>query len=1303
MPLAPLKEIIDLKPRPETTLSLERALQDGVRTVSTYRFTPSIKDYFQEILETAASERGQGYWIEAEYGAGKTHLLGTLGALLTDRTGRVWDAISDSDIKGFRTSLSDKTRLLPVVLNCKGGLKTEGGDDSLLRLLERSILSALDQAELRGKMTVSTGNEVREWWEKHASPGVRADLTRRIQSQFSGNPSPEDLLDKKGEEFFAKAVIDAAHALKIEIPLSRDVRARFQHIYQQLTSHFDYHGMLFIIDEFKSWQDLYPDGSSGFAEAEHVLETLAFHLPADDHARIITIIASQSSPPRKLSGGASGDRFRTFPLFAKEGTEREYDEIVAFRVRELKSDRMPEVDQYYNHYFQKFRFLSQTKKEYFRQTFPFQPRCFDTIRNITQWLATARSSIHYVYEVLSHKDSLERCGLIKLCDLMHSENLVKDLQTAAYKEAYQSYQSALRSLPMLFDEENDRQVAEDVLKTLFLTYCASPDSPRGLTASELAEGCLAIDDVLTSEDLIHSIILPRLKELAQVEYSNKEKGAFFRVSQVSGPTYTQILANAQRGVDNDSEAAPEWRRLLIASSQETGGVAMFFVGQTLDRPDKTAGKTGKVRYEGERVVVREWSRALGAPVVDKSNYGLHFKLVYLLEPVDAQPKDLSDDRIAVIIPAPWKDVALDEMRRYCAVLRVEKEYAQQQGPEAEEIRQLNRSKKRELLEEIKRKQVEAYRRGRIVTGAGLGIDPKQVFASPDRADEAVASALLSHSYRQQPFDHDAFKKELTSIEPGRLFAALFQDSTASADRSALENFGIGLGMSGKNSPMEFDPEHCPLFTILRQELEQAGGDLRLYSFYEKYTGAPWGVPVDLLSLYLVAFVRHARPQCYISVKPEAGLTLNTGRALRDNRFGYNDAPQLVWARNKLHRSFDRLAQESGPGWNDFIEYFRELDDTLKATDSPQEIAAQQERLRKAQTDWRAKLDGIKSRLAPLAERMGENISQHLAALDAIGAICAADTQHLPSFADTLEERFEKDPKKYKQAFETVRRIEELDRAHLASLTEAFGYLEQIEPDARIADDLARAKSAFSLNAFLSDPSSAVEALRFFNRLREQYVSIYQAHYRDYRNQMIALHEELENLNAVIEGLKNINGVEDLGKAIDPPLAGRHQELLKRTDASHLQSVLPDVEKRAMANNVRLETRAPAGEVGAFKSDLELAEMRGLELLAPDAILDVLAAANDAEINSLVAAVRNSEAEQIARLFTKSVAARVKELLRRAKMVVIEISLSDFGPMQIGESGDDLAGVVKKFEEFLKRRISEARKNNPGKIVRLNLK
>src|SRR6266446_4068086 len=513
MALTPLQNIVQLKPRPETTLALEASIQAGVHTVQGYRFTPSLRDYFREILELVVSERGRGYWIQAEYGAGKTHLLGTLGVLLTDSTGDAWDAVTDPEIRSFKTAFVGKTRLFPVVLNCKGRLATQGSAPSLQQVIERAIDDALGRVGLRGKVTVGTADEILEWWER-ASPGVRADITQQVKSRFAGHPTPEDLLNTKGAEAFAMAIIDAAQAVHIEIPYTRDIRTRFQHIYRQLTTQHGYHGMVVIIDEFKSWQELHAAGSQGYVKDEHVLETLAFHLPVDDHARIITIVGSQSGPAAKMLGSSQGDRFQTFSLFASDQSAREYDEIVAFRVRELQPERMPEVDQYYRYYCEHFTFLAHTKREYFRDIFPFQPRCFEVIRNITKHeLATARSSIHYVHEILSDGDVLGRTALIKVADLLQSENLVRDLNTTVYKEAYTSYQAAYEALPELFDEEGDQRLAGDVLKTLFLWYCAFPEAHRGLTAHELAEACLAEDETIKQEDLIHGIILQHLREL----------------------------------------------------------------------------------------------------------------------------------------------------------------------------------------------------------------------------------------------------------------------------------------------------------------------------------------------------------------------------------------------------------------------------------------------------------------------------------------------------------------------------------------------------------------------------------------------------------------------------------------------------------------------------------------------------------------------------------------------------------------------------------------------------------------------
>jgi hypothetical protein len=67
--------------------------------------------------------------------------------------------------------------------------------------------------------------------------------------------------------------------------------------------------MLFVVDEFRSWQNRHVAGTAAYAEDEEVLETLAFVLPSQ-HCNIVMVIASQGDMPQKLSG--SGDRVRPY-------------------------------------------------------------------------------------------------------------------------------------------------------------------------------------------------------------------------------------------------------------------------------------------------------------------------------------------------------------------------------------------------------------------------------------------------------------------------------------------------------------------------------------------------------------------------------------------------------------------------------------------------------------------------------------------------------------------------------------------------------------------------------------------------------------------------------------------------------------------------------------------------------------------------------------------------------------------------------------------------------------------------------
>jgi hypothetical protein len=96
-----LDRIIAVKPKPQTTPSLAQAITRAKarETVANYHFTPSLRAHFKRVFDCIVHRKGQGFWVQAEYGAGKTHFLGALIDLLVWRDADVWDALRDAEIK----------------------------------------------------------------------------------------------------------------------------------------------------------------------------------------------------------------------------------------------------------------------------------------------------------------------------------------------------------------------------------------------------------------------------------------------------------------------------------------------------------------------------------------------------------------------------------------------------------------------------------------------------------------------------------------------------------------------------------------------------------------------------------------------------------------------------------------------------------------------------------------------------------------------------------------------------------------------------------------------------------------------------------------------------------------------------------------------------------------------------------------------------------------------------------------------------------------------------------------------------
>src|SRR6266536_813397 len=200
-----LKQILRLKPEPQTTPSLDQIVQPGRarQTVADYRVTTTLRDHFKRVFECVVHRKGQGFWVQAEYGAGKTHFLGTLLDLLLWPKEGVWEAVRDDELRGEYAGPLAKARLFPVAFSLRGMGQAEG-EDSLMRVLEEQVRQSLDalDAELSAKVQVTSPEIAAQWYASEATEDEKAGVANFFQREHQR--TPEDFRTKHGLKKFGQ-------------------------------------------------------------------------------------------------------------------------------------------------------------------------------------------------------------------------------------------------------------------------------------------------------------------------------------------------------------------------------------------------------------------------------------------------------------------------------------------------------------------------------------------------------------------------------------------------------------------------------------------------------------------------------------------------------------------------------------------------------------------------------------------------------------------------------------------------------------------------------------------------------------------------------------------------------------------------------------------------------------------------------------------------------------------------------------------------------------------------------------------
>ena len=1310
--LKPVGELIAVKPRPETTPSLKPALVRSEETVGNYYFTPALIEHFKRIFETVVHGRGQGFWVQAEYGAGKTHFLATLGTLLGETAPGAWPLVKDGGLREEYAKPLSANKLLLVPFSLKGMAETDQ-ESSLTRVVEQQIKDALPSG-IRDQLDVTSDELAHTWWQTQANETEKAGIRHNFQQKHQ--MSPEAFLKQFGKLKFGSEVRKAG----ITISLKGSYRQRFLHIYNQVLRH-GYTGLLFILDEFRSWQDRHPEGSPQYAEDEDVLETLGYVLPVDEGAKIWVVVASQGDMPQKLSGAHEGDRFIQLPLLA-DRNRTDFGEIVAFRCRELKPGAAIDVRDYFEFHWKTFKFLKQsnTSKEYFQAIFPFQPRCFDVVRRITQIadrhnLPTARSAINIVWEALNRPEMLRGTRLLIVSDLLESDELLKGLRSEHYRNAFAAYELARGGLAEGQLPADQREFAERLVGTLFLQAIANPD--RQMKAEELAEATLVDSADVAPADEVDAILVTLRQELPQIRY-DKEKGARFE-TEARQAEFGKLFAPLKKAAKANAAAQDaKWVDALFwdlpdigkeASEQGWTGGLLKDLGRreakgewrlpnTLE--DRTA-KAHRVLYKGEGTVAADWRAEFGQRLTDPDH---HFRIVYLARSRSVPQADLTDPRVAVCVPAGLSEECRDVLADLVACDEMKKKFS---GPTDDEIRFKIEERRRKAAAELLKHQVATYRQGQIVTQRGLGIPPADIFAGQRVREDALAARLLEKAYDQPLFEPADLKRDLTEAETPKVFRGLFcpPGEQATADRAAREQYGPGLELVTKSNLAEFNPVASKALKRVRALLAPRS-EMSLTDLTRELCREPWGLIEEMVWLYVLALVREGGTPAYQLMLGAKGseYRLRNGTAPPGNCLKAATIHEVVWdARFRAALAGARLVPSRDLDWNAVVEWVQVLRPEAKTIGSRAEEPQRNAELLAYLTQLGNQAPQIREHASLVAKRLNTGLDPETAeALDRMDAVVKATD--FGDFFDRAKGAFES-LEGFRTGWARIERARAVgERASI--IDDIIAYLEGAahlaEPEVVGRRELVRAHLKYT--NLSRDPTLVEKTLKpAFAQFRDSYGHAYRKFHRAHHEAVGKLAVDFEPYEARLGTLRRLNALE-LGAAEGVGLEEQLVALKKRLVPCPKKDVAP-VEDTPLCPECCLTTEqgVPEREGRALMGAIDRAVENLVQRLQQETIRKVLESSPEFGISELLRVIQAAHVERLASLLDDDLVQRIRSLLTQAKLVRLELRPEELFEGIAGIEEDHVSHVLETLRERLAARLAVAKQQHPGKRILFLLK
>lgn len=501
--------------RPETK-TVSEFLIDPVRNI--------VEQVFRQIAapydpSNKVNTVGQGWWIQAEFGSGKSHLLSFMGALaLGDE--ECWEIVRKKEQeagKGKRESIyqfwenglqkksTGKSKGIFVVVKTLVG---QGGGtigvNETGRSMTEYILDAVHaqyQAENDKPISLYPVEMLADRFDNEDFDRYQKDLKKYLQDPKYFDEEEQVELDtfleelRNGTSAQRKDCGDRLwrfyrEYLKITPDMPAETEDVLKHMVERLLAD-GYEGMLLILDEVS----LFMKSRKGQQrdEDEKTLVVLSNRIAKHHGLPLWTVCSAQQAIESKMGvkNIIANDRLKMVPLLKEE---QNYYDIVLTRVRKITDDHSPEV--YYEEFKSGFSWVQSAGKEKFTTFFPFFPDAIDVLRALSYHLTTARSSIHFMHQTLKTQCKTKSNDLISLWQMFddvveYSEDPSGTTQGIAaiktkFEKEWRAYESARKAIGTATKGHLKvyRSRCEKILKTLFL-YDVAQTAPQGLSTEQI--------------------------------------------------------------------------------------------------------------------------------------------------------------------------------------------------------------------------------------------------------------------------------------------------------------------------------------------------------------------------------------------------------------------------------------------------------------------------------------------------------------------------------------------------------------------------------------------------------------------------------------------------------------------------------------------------------------------------------------------------------------------------------------------------------------------------------------------------